>query len=299
MTYRTLKSVEKNNHPHWVGNGFHVRSLFSPSIRANENDPFLLCDYAAPMKFSPNEKHPRGVGAHPHKGFETVTIAYKGEVAHRDSSGGGGVIQEGDVQWMTAGRGIIHEEFHSENFSKTGGDFEMMQLWVNLPKKDKLTPAKYQHLAADAIEVAPLQNANSETVGSIRLIAGEYDGKTGAASTFSPVNVFDVDLKSGADVEIKVPNNHRILLVNMRGVTQVNGSDESLEVGELARFSDPTEDNGQSAIRLQATGDVKLLMLTGEPLNEPVVSYGPFVMNTPEEIQQSIHEFQTGQFGHL
>ena len=190
---RTIKQIYNASHTHWVGNGFKVAPLFSHMGEDKQTSPFLMLDYAAPMEFAPNQAAPRGVGAHPHRGFETITIAYAGEVAHRDSSGGGGVIKQGDVQWMTAGGGIVHNEFHSPEFSARGGTFEMAQLWVNLPREHKRTPARYQHISADTIPVV------TDGSGSVRIIAGEYQGRRGAADTFTEMNVWDVTVNPGAE----------------------------------------------------------------------------------------------------
>ncbi len=233
---------------------------------------------------------PRGVGQHPHKGFETVTIAYQGEVAHRDSSGGGGVIKEGDVQWMTAGAGIIHEEFHSEAFSKNGGMFEMVQLWVNLPAKDKNTPARYQHLAKENIPVVALP----DNAGHLRLIAGDYEGVKGAAETFTEMNVWDVVVNAGKEAVISVPANHSLSLVVLRGNVTFNGKDQA-GAGQLVGF-----ENGGGEVRIAAgSEEVKILLLSGVPIAEPVVGYGPFVMNTAEEIREAINDFNSGRFGSI
>ncbi|OSI14986.1 short-chain dehydrogenase [Neisseria dumasiana] len=254
-------------------------------------DPFLMLDYAAPYTFAPNEaRSPRGVGQHPHKGFETVTIAYHGEVAHRDSSGGGGVIKEGDVQWMTAGAGIIHEEFHSEAFSKAGGLFEMVQLWVNLPAKDKNTPPRYQHLAKENIPVMELPDG----AGHLRLIAGEHGNIKGAADTHTEMNVWDVVIRPGKEAAITIPAEHSLSMVVLRGQAVFNGKD-SAGAGQLVGF-----ENGGGEVHIAAGNEeVKILLLSGVPIKEPVVGYGPFVMNTVEEIREAINDFNNGRFGSL
>ncbi len=288
---RNVKQIYRANSQHWVGDGFLVQPLFSHMGEDRGTDPFLMLDYAAPRVFEPGRiSSPRGVGQHPHKGFETVTIAYQGEVAHRDSSGGGGVIKEGDVQWMTAGAGIIHEEFHSEAFSKSGGMFEMVQLWVNLPAKDKNTPARYQHLAKDDIPVVQLP----DNAGHLRLIAGDYEGVKGAAETFTEMNVWDVVVNAGKETVISVPANHSLSLVVLRGNVTLNGKDQA-GAGQLVGF-----ENGGGEVRIAAgSEEVKILLLSGVPIAEPVVGYGPFVMNTAEEIREAINDFNSGRFGSI
>ncbi|EGY52389.1 pirin family protein [Neisseria shayeganii] len=288
---RSVRQIYRANSQHWVGDGFLVQPLFSHMGEDRGTDPFLMLDYAAPYEFAPNHRSSqRGVGQHPHKGFETVTIAYHGEVAHRDSTGGGGVIKEGDVQWMTAGAGIIHEEFHSEAFSRNGGLFEMVQLWVNLPTKDKLTPARYQHLAKENIPVVALP----EDAGHLRLIAGEYQGVRGAADTFTEMNVWDVVIEAGREAAIEVPASHNLSMVVLRGEAEFNGQARA-GAGQLVGFAE-----GGGAVSIRAGGEtVKILLLSGVPINEPVVGYGPFVMNSAEEIREAIAEFNSGRFGQL
>ena len=288
---RHVKHIYNANSQHWVGDGFLVQPLFSHMGDDRGTDPFLMLDYAAPREFPPGDvRAPRGVGQHPHKGFETVTLAYHGEVAHRDSAGGGGVIQAGDVQWMTAGAGIIHEEFHSEAFTQTGGVLEMVQLWVNLPAKDKNTPARYQHLAKASIPVVPLPN----NAGHVRVVAGQHAGVAGAAKTFTEMNVWDVVLHAGQEAVLSVPANHSLSMVVLRGQATFNGQDQA-GAGQLVRFDDSAGD-----VRVTAgDAEVKVLLLSGVPINEPVVGYGPFVMNTEMEIRQAIHDFNRGHFGQL
>ncbi|MCP2040793.1 redox-sensitive bicupin YhaK (pirin superfamily) [Neisseria sp. HSC-16F19] len=289
---RQVREIYRANSRHWVGDGFWVQPLFSHMGEDRGTDPFLMLDYAAPYNFAPNERrHPRGVGQHPHKGFETVTIAYHGEVAHRDSAGGGGVIKEGDVQWMTAGAGIIHEEFHSEAFSQSGGLFEMVQLWVNLPAKDKNVPAHYQHLAKENIPVVAL----ADDAGHVRLIAGEYAGVAGAARTYTEMNVWDGVLKAGHEAVLAVPESHTLSLVVLRGRVRFNGKEEAA-AGQLVGF-----EHSGGEVQLAAVGDeeVKFLLLSGVPIAEPVVGYGPFVMNSAEEIHQAINDFNSGRFGQI
>ncbi|MDX1755102.1 MAG: pirin family protein [Marinobacter sp.] len=274
---------------HWVGDGFPVRSLFSyDRMGANSISPFLLLDYAGPTEFPP-ARHRRGVGQHPHKGFETVTLVYQGELEHRDSTGSGGLIGEGDVQWMTAGSGIVHEEFHSPAFTHNGGPLEMVQLWVNLPAKDKETPAAYQTLLGKDIPSVSLDSPNSR----LRVIAGEYLGHRGPARTFTPINVWDLKLEPGSEVTLPAPEGHTTLLAVLGGTVQVNAS-EILREAELASFARQGKD-----VHVKANNEARLLILTGEPIDEPVVGHGPFVMNSPEEIRQAIVDFQNGKFGIL
>ncbi|MDO4693140.1 MAG: pirin family protein, partial [Eikenella sp.] len=284
---RPVRQIYRADSQHWVGDGFLVQPLFSHMGEDRGTDPFLMLDYAAPREFAPHSGgRRRGVGQHPHKGFETVTIAYHGEVAHRDSAGGGGVIKEGDVQWMTAGAGIIHEEFHSEAFSRSGGLFEMVQLWVNLPAKDKHTPARYQHLAKENIPVAALP----ENAGHLRLIAGEYRGIRGAADTFTEMNVWDVVIEAGREAAIEVPAGHNLSMVVLRGEAEFNGHARA-GAGQLVGFAE-----GGGAVNIRAGGEtVKILLLSGVPINEPVAGYGPFVMNSAEEIREAIAEFKSGR----
>ena len=288
---RNVKQVYRANSQHWVGDGFLVQPLFSHMCDDRGTNPFLMLDYAAPYEFSPNEaRSPRGVGQHPHKGFETVTIAYHGEVAHRDSSGGGGIIYEGDVQWMTAGSGIIHEEFHSENFSKQGGLFEMVQLWVNLPAKDKNTPPRYQHLAKAGIPVVELP----DEAGCLRLIAGEYKGVKGAADTFTEMNVWDIVLNAGKKAVLEIPEAHNLSMVVLRGNVTLNGKEQA-GAEQLVGF----EKSGGNVHIEAGSEEVKILLLSGVPIDEPIVGYGPFVMNTAEEIRQAISDFKSGKFGSI
>ena len=274
--------------PHWVGDGFPVRTLFSYDNLGKHISPFLLLDHAGPAEFSPTEQR-RGVGQHPHRGFETVTIVYSGEVEHRDSTGAGGVIGPGDVQWMTAGAGIIHEEFHSEAFSRRGGSLEMVQLWVNLPARDKSAPAGYQSILASDIPNVALKGQ----AGSLRLIAGEFAGQHGPARTFTPMDVWDIRLNSGATTTLDLHAGRNTALVVLRGTVQVNGQ-ERVQTGQLALF----EREGET-LSLQAEGDAIVLLLSGEPIDEPIVGHGPFVMNSEAEIHQAFVDFQSGRFGRM
>jgi redox-sensitive bicupin YhaK (pirin superfamily) len=272
---------------HWVGNGFPVRSAFSYNGELNLS-PFLLLDYAAPYQFPPgNEK--RGVGAHPHKGFETVTVAYQGELEHRDSSGGGGKIGAGDVQWMTAGNGIVHEEFHSQEFARKGGTLQMVQLWVNLRAKDKSVKPGYQTLLKAQIPNRPIPNDG----GTVRVIAGEYGGQRGPAKTFTPINLWDVNLKPGKSAELPLPNGHTTLFLVLSGETQINGEHQARD-GDLAIFA-----RAGNSINVKANQDAKLLVMDGEPIAEPVVGHGPFVMNSRAEILQAFEDYQLGKMGEL
>ncbi|MGB7324478.1 MAG: pirin family protein [Rubripirellula sp.] len=283
---KKIKRIVRDVGQHWVGDGFPVRSLFSYG-GGNEFDPFLLLDYAGPHEFPPTDGK-RGVDVHPHKGFETVTILYQGELAHRDSSGGSGRLGPGDVQWMTAGNGVVHEEYHSEEFSKQGGTLEMIQLWVNLRSDDKSNPPKYQDLRGDQIPRVELDG----NAGTVRVIAGDFAGARGAASTFSPINAWDLRLSDDAKVEFKVPVGHTTVLIAQSGSMSVNES--PMKAVELALF----ERDGD-LIKIQTETVSRVLVLTGEPLDEPVVGQGPFVMNTHEEIHAAIQDFRSGKMGQL
>lgn len=276
----------RTDHSHWVGDGFRVRSLFSYHGDTDVISPFLLLDYGDPHFFEPNTGPPRGVGQHPHRGFETVTIVYDGEVSHRDSHGGGGTIGPGDVQWMTAGSGVIHEEFHSKAYSERGGPFRMIQLWVNLPAKNKMDPPRYQAILDAEIPVVEHGTA------SARLIAGSLDGTTGPASTHSPMNIWDVKITDGGETSLPIPDGHNTMLVVLGGRIEVAG--KRINPAEIARFSVDGE-----GVAFSAAPNTRLLVLTGVPLNEPVVGHGPFVMNTMQEIQQAFADFQSGRFGQM
>ncbi len=281
---KKLEQILRSESGHWVGDGFPVRSLFGYHDDTKAISPFLLFDYAGPHVFAPNAGEPRGVGQHPHRGFETVTIVYDGEVTHRDSAGGGGTIGPGDVQWMTAAGGIIHEERHSAGFSKTGGPFRMVQLWVNLPAKDKMTPATYQAITNAEIPSVALDG------GTARIIAGELAGSRGPARTFTPINLWDVRLDADADVTLDLPAGHNALVAVLSGHVTIDG--QAVGEAEIARLS-----VDGAGVRVQADGNSTLLVLTGVPIDEPVVGYGPFVMNTHDEIRQAIRDFNSGRFG--
>lgn len=285
---KKLLFTQRGDTPHWVGDGFPVRSIFSYRETAQQTSPFLLMDYGGPSKFSPSE-HIRGVGEHPHRGFETVTFVYAGEVEHRDSHGGGGKIGPGDVQWMTAASGLVHEEMHSADFSKNGGLFEMVQLWVNLPAKYKMTEPRYQGLTSAQIPNVKLENA----AGSVRVVAGEFQGVKGPANTFSPINAWDVRLNKGAKQIFNAPKSFTTLVFVLDGEVALNDG-EKVGAAEMAVL-----DREGEKFSLSATSDAKILVLMGEPLNEPVVGYGPFVMNTSHEIWQAMKDYEDGKMGNL
>lgn len=274
--------------PHWVGDGFPVRSMFSYQSHGKQLSPFLLLDYAGPAEFTPADKL-RGVGQHPHRGFETVTIVYKGEVAHRDSTGQGGIIGPGDVQWMTAGAGILHEEFHSEAFAKAGGTLEMVQLWVNLPASDKMAVPGYQAILNGDIPAIALP----DNAGTVRVIAGEFAEQSGPARTFSPMHVWDLRLNQGSINELDVPEGWSTALIVLRGTVLVNGSTVARE-SQMAVL-----EQAGSQVTIEANNDAVVLLISGEPIDEPIVGYGPFVMNSQEEIAQAMEDFNSGRFGQM
>lgn len=319
---RTIKHIHGNKPSHWVGDGFCVQTLMT---HLNENadfnyshtDPFLLFDYSPPKTFAPNphyDTHPYGVAQHPHKGFETVTIAYSGEISHADSAGGNGTILTGDAQWMTAGRGIMHEEFHSLTFGQHGGVLSMAQLWINLPQAHKLTAPNYQALKRNdmpVLELTSCQNAccdDSEqtVIGTITLIAGSYQGLTGAAQTFTSINVWDIELTEAGATMLEIPNSHTVMILVREGELLIN--DTIVNAGKLVQFTAPTEYADADAIKLSWPGDLiktndkstpipaKLLLLSGQPIGEPIAGYGPFVMTTADELKQTLHDYQTGNF---
>ena len=285
---KPIEAVLEAPPSHWVGDGFPVRSLFSYQRQGASVSPFLLLDYAAPARFEPSRRR-RGVGAHPHRGFETVTIVYAGEVSHRDSGGGGGTIRPGDVQWMTAGAGVIHDEFHSDAFTSSGGAMEMVQLWVNLPAKHKMTPPRYQNLTRDSIPVVALPGG-----GELRVIAGEYAGQRGPAATFIPLDVWDVSLTGGSRLTLPAAAGRRLVVVLLSGEITVN---ESLHLDDVAAVVLGTD--GLDAMVAAGAGEVRLLAMSGEPIDEPLAGYGPFVMNTEAEIRDAIEDFNSGRFGTL
>lgn len=272
---------------HWVGDGFPVRTIF-PSHGVSDLSPFLMLDYAGPAHFKPSNR-PRGVEQHPHRGFETVTIAYRGSVDHRDSAGNSGTINPGDVQWMTAASGVVHEEMHGKDFTAKGGDFEMVQLWVNLPAAAKMSKPAYQGIVS-----AQIPRVELGTGAYARVIAGELNGTKGPAKTFTPVNVFDLRMEVGGRGELKVPAGQNATIVLLRGDVVVNGSTALKGEAKIARLSPSGE-----SVTLEAKAESLLLVLSGEPINESVASYGPFVMNTEAELRQAFADYQAGRMGHV
>ena len=285
---KTVRGIHSKPPMHWVGDGFPVRSLFDYQGLGKQLSPFLLLDHAGPAEFAPATK-PRGVGQHPHRGFETVSIVYEGEVAHRDSTGQGGVIGPGDVQWMTAGAGILHEEFHSPAFTQSGGQLHMVQLWVNLPAKDKMTAPGYQAILNAEIPKVEIDKG----AATARVIAGEFLGARGAEHTFTPMQVVDLTIKAGHAVTLPVHIGWNTALVILSGKAQINRAHSAHEA-QLVVFSQEGD-----ALVIEAKEDVKALLLSGQPLNEPIVGHGPFVMNTMEEIKQAFVDFQSGGFGRM
>lgn len=273
---------------HWVGDGFPVRNLFPSNGLEAEVNPFLMLDYAGPNEFKPSGKTP-GVGQHPHRGFETVTIAYQGSVEHRDSAGNSGVIYPGDVQWMTAASGVVHEEMHEKEFAQKGGIFEMVQLWVNLPKAEKMSKPRYQAITKEQIPVVKF-----ETGGHARVIAGKWNETSGAARTVTPINVFDLVLKAGEKIEVPLPEGHNAAVVLRKGDVSVGGPHSLMGEARIAALS-PLG----SGVVVEAKTDSTLLVLSGEPIAEPVASYGPFVMNTREELVQAMEDYKAGRMGRL
>ncbi len=281
---KPILAVRKAPRGHWVGDGFPVRTMFGYD-NAEPVSPFLLLDYAGPFNFAPSAQR-SGVGEHPHRGFETVTIVYSGEVEHRDSGGGGGKIGPGDVQWMTAGSGVVHEEMHSEAYTQSGGIFEAIQLWVNLPAKLKMTAPKYQTILNGDIPEVALPNG----AGTLRVIAGTFAGRKGPADTFTPVELWDTRLVKGHSAEFGLAPGHAGLVLVMNGSVTVNG--KRVAAAELAVM-----DRTGETIRIDADEDSKLMILGGAPINEPVFGYGPFVMNTEGEIRTAINDFNAGRMG--
>ncbi len=283
---RTVEGVHKSTGFHWVGDGFHV-STYLPSrgLPAERVSPFVLMDYGPPREFAPAAQGKRGVGWHPHRGFETVTLAWEGAVAHRDNAGHAGVIGPGDVQWMTAGAGIFHEEYHEEQFTRRGGRMHMMQLWVNLPRKDKMAPPNYQPITKADIPVVRLADG-----GQVRVIAGEYGGARGAAHTFTPITMLDGELTAGSRLPVTLPASFNALAVVAKGRVRAGGAVAA--TGEVLLFK-----NDGAGLELLAEEDSHVIVLAGEPLHEPIVQYGPFVMNTVGEIQQAIVDVNGGKFG--
>ncbi|WP_418639360.1 pirin family protein [Winogradskyella sp.] len=285
---RRIEKVTQPGTPHFVGDGFRVHNFIPGTSTMQRMDPFIMLDYNSKYNF-PATDVPKGVGVHPHRGFETVTIAYKGCVEHSDSAGGGGVIGEGDVQWMTAASGVLHKEFHETEWSKTGGEFQMVQLWVNLPAKDKMSTPKYQAISNSEITKIDLPNK----AGEIEVIAGDYQGHKGAASTFSPVNMFNLKLKKGAKTQLSFPANYTTALLMVEGDAIVNENTDAPQ-DHFVMFS-----NDGESFTVEALNDAIILVLSGEPINEPIAAHGPFVMNTQEELIEAFQDFNTGKFGYL
>lgn len=277
---KQLHRIVRNGQFHWVGDGFPVRTLFSYATPDAEVSPFLLLDYAGPAEFAPASK-PRGVSLHPHRGFETVTILYQGEVEHRDTAGNGGLIGPGDVQWMTAAKGLLHEEMHSAAFTRQGGTFEAIQLWVNLPAKYKMDAPHYQSLVKAQIPTVALDRKGSE----MRVISGIYEDLKGPAKTYTPINLWDLRLSTGQTLTLDLPETHSTVLFALKGNVDINRT-AALTDAELAFF-----DRKGKTIELSARADSTLLIMSGEPIDEPVVGYGPFVMNTQAEIRQALADF--------
>lgn len=285
---KIIENIYNPPRSHWVGDGFHVHTFFpSGEISIRRMSPFLLLDYNAKMKVAPAEKQ-RGVGVHPHKGFETVTFAFHGKVAHHDSAGNAGVICEGDVQWMTAASGVLHKEYYEEEFNRQGGDFQMVQLWVNLPAKDKNAAPKYQALAGDKMGKYTLP----DSMGTVKVFAGNYKGVKGAAKTFTHVQLFVFHLLEGAAENFELPEKDNTSLLVLDGVVEVNG--RSANVNQLVLFK-----NEGSEISLHANEETTLLLMSGTPIDEHIAAYGPFVMNTYGEIDHAFREFSTGKYGYL
>ena len=282
---KNILNIYRQGEGHWVGDGFPVHTVFHYQERP-EVSPFLLLDHAGPADFAPSGEQ-RGVGWHPHRGFEIVSVVFEGEVDHQDTAGNGGRISAGDVQWMTAGAGLLHKELHSAAFSGRGGRFEVLQLWVNLPAKSKMTPPRYQELRATDIPAVSL----ADDAGSVRVIAGEFGGVKGPARTFTPINLLDVRLRAGKSLRLSLKDGYTASLYLLKGTVLLNGA-EAASATELVTF----ERKGDE-ITVEATADATLLVMSGEPIEEPVAGYGPFVMNTREQIQQAFKDFHAGKLG--
>lgn len=290
MAIKTVQQVLAPPAPHMVGDGFRVHNFFPGGYNMNKKrmSPFFLLDYNSLVDFAPRET-PRGVGVHPHRGFETVTIAYNGRVAHHDSAGNSGVIGEGDVQWMTAGSGILHKEYHDADYSRAGGPFQMVQLWVNLPKKDKMAPPKYQEITRGKMG----QYTLPDNQGTVEVIAGSYENVKGPAQTFTPMEVYNLRLKEGATIDLDLPAGYNTGLLVVKGGVRINNTEEAA-LDHFVLF----ENNG-SSFRVEALEDSIILVLSGEPIDEPLFAYGPFLMNTYEEVEQAYNDFNKGKFGYL
>ena len=288
MNTKNIESIINPAPAHFVGDGFRVHNFIPGKISMQRMSPFIMLDYNSKYHFPPSEI-PKGVGVHPHRGFETVTIAYKGRVEHNDSSGGGGIIGEGDVQWMTAASGVLHKEFHETEWSKQGGDFQMVQLWVNLPAKDKMSAPKYQAITNSEMTRVPLTN----DAGFIEIIAGTYKDEKGPASTFTPVAMMNAKLNKNGSADFSFPANFNTLLLIIEGAIEINNTQHASE-NQLVLFKNEGED-----FTIKATENSIVLVLSGEPIPEPIAAYGPFVMNTQEEIMQAFDDFNSGKFGEL
>jgi redox-sensitive bicupin YhaK (pirin superfamily) len=290
MSIKPIEVIVPPREPHYVGDGFRVHNFIPSAYRLDMErmNPFIMLDYNSRFYFPPSEK-PLGVGVHPHRGFETVTIAYKGRVAHHDSAGGGGVIGEGDVQWMTAASGVLHKEYHEEKFSKEGGEFQMVQLWVNLPAKYKMSQPKYQAIANKEMGVVELQNNG----GIIEVVAGEYNGVRGPANTFTPISMLNVKLNQNGEATFNFPSNYNTALLVVEGEIEVNG-DSVVPVDHFVLF-----ENLGEQFKIKGIQQSTVLVLSGEPINEPIAAHGPFVMNTRQELFEAFQDFQNGKFGYL
>lgn len=283
---RSVRGIYGSPDTHWIGDGFPVRSLVSHAAQGASMSPFVLLDYAGPVEFPP-ARQPRGVSTHAHRGFETVSIVYQGALAHCDSAGGSGVIGPGDVQWTTAGSGILHEEFHSETFTRTGGTLEMVQLWVNLPARYKKAPAGFQTLLRDTIPAVALPDG----AGTLRVIAGDYRGHIGPAKTFTPLNIWDLRLERGGATSLTLPEGHTLGIAVLRGNVVMNSDDKAREA-QLVLF-----DCEGGEVTIESKTDSVLLVLSGKPIDEPVAILGPFVMNTGEEVREAMADYENGCFG--
>lgn len=283
---KKVSSIHRANNSHWVGDGFPVRTIFSYQELGKELTPFLLLDHAGPAEFEPTDRE-RGVGWHPHRGFETVSIAYQGAVDHEDSAGNRGSIGSGDVQWMTAGAGVLHKELHGRDFARRGGPFEMLQLWVNLPASAKMSAPAYQTLLASDIPVVNLPDGR----GSVRVIAGDFGSAHGPARTFTPINLLDVRLSAGARLRLNLHDGFSAAIYVLKGSIQLNGT-ESARQHELVLF-----DHAGDEATIEAVDDSTLFVMNGQRIDEPVVGYGPFVMNTQQQIHQAVADFQAGRMG--
>jgi len=290
MSTKNIEIVVAPKTPHYVGDGFRVHNFIPSGYRLDMErmSPFILMDYNAPFYFPPTDK-PRGVSVHPHRGFETVTIAYKGRIAHHDSAGNSGVIKEGDVQWMTAAAGILHKEYHETEFSKAGGEFQMVQLWVNLPAKDKMSAPKYQGITHEQIHKYELENNK----GIVEVIAGEYKGVKGTATTFTPVNLLNTRLNKNVKTDFNFPSSYNTALLVLEGEIKVNDT-EVVPTDHFVLFENKGED-----FVVEAMENAIFLVLSGAPINEPIAAQGPFVMNTKSELVQAIEDYNLGKFGHL